>query len=375
VRPAPLLLAAALAVAVPGFLVTACSGQSGTPPQAATAASRASAGSGPAASPARRQSSARAARLLVEAAQAAVLTSYQGQELVYRWGATGETMLTSDIWHVSGGQTVTQTLPAGIYSSGQPYLSSDTDGQWPEGVLGVTIPLVRLLEAHYIVVYGGPGSADNRTAQVVEAWRADGSLAARFWLDDVTKLPLERVVYDSASHVIGEDVFINVQFPAQAAAAPVSGLADPQGPWTEPLQTGQLLALRGRGWLVLPDLPDGLSLFTGAQTNTSTGTVLGLGYSDGLSVVSVFEQHGNLAAKLAGWEKTTVAGHVIYAAEPDQRSLTWSSRGMVYTVMADAPPQTIDAVVGALPHDAPPGFWKRMSRGFAKLAHMVNPFR
>jgi sigma-E factor negative regulatory protein RseB len=376
----PLLLAGALAVAVPGFLVTACSGPSGTSPQAASAASRASAGSagparsGPAASPARRQSSARAARLLVQAAQAAVLTSYQGQELVYRWGAPGPTMLMSDIWHVSGGQTVTQTLPAGIYSSGQPYQSSDTDGQWPEGVLGVTMPLVRLLEAHYIVVYGGPGSADNRTAQVVEAWRADGSLAARFWLDNATKLPLERQVFDSASHVISEDVFINVQFPAQVPTAPPGGLADPQGPWTDPLPAGQLLTLRARGWLVLPDLPDGLSLFTGAQTNTSTGTVLDLGYSDGLSVVSVFEQHGNLAAKLAGWEKTTVAGHVIYVAEPDQRSLTWSSRGMVYTVMADAPPQVVDAAVGALPHDKPPGFWRRMSRGFARLARMVDPF-
>jgi sigma-E factor negative regulatory protein RseB len=70
-----------------------------------------------------------------------------------------------------------------------------------------------------------------------------------------------------------------------------------------------------------------------------------------------------------------VDGHVVYAAEPDQRSLTWASRGMVYTVMADAPTQVVDAVVGALPHDGPPGFWKRISRGFARLASMVNPFR
>ena len=77
----------------------------------------------------------------------------------------------SDIWHVSGGQTVTRTLAAGTSASGEPYLSSDTDGQWPEGVLGVTTQLVRLLEAHYIVAYAGAGSADNRAAQVVEAWR------------------------------------------------------------------------------------------------------------------------------------------------------------------------------------------------------------
>jgi sigma-E factor negative regulatory protein RseB len=384
-RPALLLLAAVLAVALPGVLVTACSGQTGTAQtgtaqtgtaQDTPASSAAPAAGGTSSPSARRPGSALAARLLTQAAQAAVVTSYQGEEIVSHWGASGATVLVSDIWHVSGGQTVTRTLAAGTYASGEPYLSSDTNGQWPEGVLGVTTQLVRLLEAHYIVVYGGAGSADNRTAQIVEAWRDNGSLAARFWLDDVTKLPLEREVFDSASHVISEDVFINVRFENQAqVAAPVGGPADPQGPWTDPLPARQLLALRGGGWLVLPQLPGGLSLFTGAQTQSSTGTVLDLGYSDGLSVVSLFEQRGNLAARLTGWEKVTMAGHVIYAAGPDQRSLTWSSRGMVYTVIADAPAQTVDDVIGALPHDTPPGFWKRMSRGFARLASWVNPFR
>jgi sigma-E factor negative regulatory protein RseB len=301
--------------------------------------------------------------------------SYQGQEVVTRWSNGGGSVLVSDVWHVSGGQTVTQTLAAGNSLSSQPYLSSDDDSQAPEGVLGVTVPLIGLLETHYTVVYAGSGSADSRAAQVVEARRDDGSLAARFWLDDTTKLPLEREVYDSASHVISQDVFIQVRFASQAQAAmPVSGPSDPPGPWTDPLSNAQLLALHTQGWLVPAGLPGGLSLFTGARTTTSTGTVLDLGYSDGLSVVSVFEQRGDLAAKLAGWQRTTVDGHVIYVAEPDQQSLTWSSRGMVYTVMADAPVQTVDAVVGALPHDTPPGFWKRMSRGFVRLASWVNPF-
>ena len=102
--------------------------------------------------------------------------------------------------------------------------------------------------------------------------------------------------------------------------------------------------------------------------------MLGLCYSDGLSVISVFEQRGNLAARLAGWRKTTVAGRAVFVAEPGQRSLIWSSRGMVYTVMADAPARTVDAVVGMLPHDGPAGFWKRMSRGLVRLASWVNPF-
>ena len=376
--PGPAMLTAVFAVVVPGFLLAACSGQSGAAPdgpgQAAASASTAAAVTSQV--PARRPGSALAANLLDQAAQAAVQTSYVGEEIVSHYDTSGGTVLVSDIWHVSGGQTVTRTLPAGTYASGEPYLSSDTDGQWPEGVLGVTTQLVRLLEAHYIVVYGGAGEAGNRTAQIVEAWRGDGTLAARFWLDDATKLPLEREVFDSSSHVISEDVFINVQLSKQVpASAPAGGPADPQGPWTAPLPARQLLALRARGWLVPPDLPGGLSLFTGAQTQTSSGTVLDLGYSDGLSVVSLFEQRGNLAAKLAGWQKVTVAGHVIYAAEPDQRSLTWSSRGMVYTVLADAPAQTVDDVVGVLPHDTPPGFWKRMSHGLARLASWANPFR
>ena len=373
-RP-PVLLTAVLAVAVPGFLVTACSGQTAVSASPEGVTVSVPAGGTPSPN-ARRPASALAAHLLTQAAQAAVLTSYQGEEIISHWGTTnGGSVLVSDIWHASGGQTITRTLTAGTASSSEPYLSSDTDGQWPEGVLGVTTQLVRLLETHYVVAYAGAGSADNRTAQIVEAWRENGSLAARFWLDDATKLPLQREVFDTAAHVISEDVFINVRFSKLApAAAPAGGPSDPQGPWTDPLSAAQLLALRASGWLVPPELPGGLSLFTGAQTQTNTGTVLDLGYSDGLSVVSLFEQRGNLAAKLAGWQKITVAGHVIYAAEPDQRSLTWASRGMVYTVMADAPAQTVDTVIRALPHDTPPGFWKRMSRGFARLASWVNPF-
>ena len=218
-----------LAVAVPGFLVTACSGQAAPAAQDAPASSAAPVAATQA--PVRRPGSALAAGLLTQAAQAAVLTSYQGEEIVSHWGTSGGTVLVSDIWHVSGGQTVTRTLDAGIYSSSEPYLSSDTDGQWPEGVLGVTTQLVRLLEAHYVVAYGGAGSADNRTAQIVEAWRDDGSLAARFWLDDATKLPLEREVFDSAAHVISEDVFINVRIGNQAR------LAAPAGGW--PIRRGR----------------------------------------------------------------------------------------------------------------------------------------
>ncbi len=329
----------------------------------------------------RKRSNPLALNLMTGAAQAAVVTSYQGEEIDYRWDTGGGTALMSDICHVSGGQTLTQTLATGTGASTQPYVSADPDGQSPEGVLGVTATLVKLLEDHYVVGYAGSGSAGNRAARVVEAWREDGSLAARFWLDSATMLPLEREVFDPAAHVINEGVFINVHVaapstgPSCTAFAPAQAADQQASSWAFPMPPARLLALGRRGWKVPPTLPDGLTLFTGGATSTGTGPVLDLAYSDGLYVVSLFEQHGKLAAKLTGWQKVTVGGRTVYAAMPAQRSLTWAGDGMVYTVIADAPAQTVATVVRALPYDKPPGFWKRMTRGLTRLAGLVNPFR
>jgi sigma-E factor negative regulatory protein RseB len=92
-------------------------------------------------------------------------------------------------------------------------------------------------------------------------------------------------------------------------------------------------------------------------------------------VVSVFMQRGDLPAKLTGWQKITLDGRDVYTGEPDQRSITWAGRGFVFTVMADAPPATLNQAVDTLPYDPPPGFWGRLSRGFGRLASWANPFR
>jgi hypothetical protein len=42
--------------------------------------------------------------------------------------------------------------------------------------------------------------------------------------------------------------------------------------------------------------------------------------------------------------------------------------------VADAPAGTVAQVIGALPHDGPPGFWARLGRGFRRLVTLANPF-
>lgn len=382
------MLTAVIAMGAPGCMLAGCSSQAGSAGSAGTspAASAAKAADGSVQRPSRKRSSplARsspvALSLMTGAAQAAVATQYQGEEIVSRWDAGGGTFLVSDIWHSPGGQTLTQTMNTGTGVSSQPYWSSDLDGDSPEGVLGVTTTLVSLLETHYVVGYAGSGSAGNRSAQVVEAWRDDGSLAARFWLDSATKLPLEREVFDSAAHVINQGVFINVQIGKSSAGAANAAFgpgqtADRQtDSWAYPIEPAKLLALRQQGWLVPTALPGGLTLFTGGTARTTSGLVLDLDYSDGLFVVSLFEQRGKLAAKLAGWQRAKVGGRIVYAAVPTQRSLTWSGNGIVYTLIADAPAKSVATVVGVLPYDKPPGFWKRMSRGLSRITSFVNPF-
>jgi sigma-E factor negative regulatory protein RseB len=310
--------------------------------------------------------------LMQEAAKAGSDTSYQGVELVSSWSVDGNSTMIANVWHRSGGNTVVQVAATGMAGPGQKNVSSDTDGQAPEGVLGVTGRLITLLGANYDVIYAGLGTVDSRPAQIVEARRAGGRLAARFWLDKVTKLPLRREVFDSGAHLIGEDVFIDIKPGTSAvAAAPADGTM----PWRQRLTPVALAQMRAHGWPVPGALPEGLSLFEAEEAATSSGKVLDLGYSDGLSVVSVFVQRGDLAPKLAGWQKITLDGRLMYAGQPDRRSLTWAGHGFVFTVMADAPSATLDAAVNALPYSSPPGFWGRLSRGFGRLVSWVNPFR
>ena len=373
-------LAAMTALLVPCLLVAACSRPAAPAAGSAESSSPAGSSGGTDLRPGPPRDGGPGLQLLEQAARAGAGVSYQGVEMVWAWGATGDTTVIANVWHHSGGDTLVQATAAGAgpVSQGQPAsMSDDTDGQAPEGVLGVTGRLVALLAANYDLAYLEPGSADSRPARVVEARRENGSLAARFWLDQVTGLPLRREVFDASAHLVSEDVFIDLEVGAPAAD---SGGAASAAPAKQAVPAARLTAvdvtrLRARGWPVPGALPGGLSLFEAGSATTRSGQVLDLGYSDGLFVVSVFMQRGDLPPKLAGWQKITLDGRDVYTGRPDRRSITWEGRGFVFTVMADAPAATLKQAVDTLPYNAPPGFWKRLSRGFGRLASWVNPFR
>ena len=342
--------------------------------------------------------------LLAQAAGAGLSTSYRGVELISRWTMAGTSTVISNVWHQRGGQTVTQTTDAATGQTGSSQLSADPYREAPEDVFGLTKPLVALLAANYVASTAGTGVAAGRPALIVEVHHPGGGLAAKFWLDSQTQLPLRREDFGANAQLIGEATFLQVTMgpvvlpsaafssaavqsmaqserlpaedrppPAGSAAAYAEMAESPANTWKTAMAPAALLAkLSGPGFRLPQVLPGGLTLYTAALSATPNGQVVALSYSDGLFEVSLFVQRGVLAPRLAGWQQVKIAGRQVYVAS---RGLSWSGHGYVYTMLVDAPPQTVTADVAALPHDTPPGFWTRLGRGLDRLARMADPFR
>jgi sigma-E factor negative regulatory protein RseB len=310
-------------------------------------------------------------QLLSEAAAAGQAVSYHGVQIVAWWGQGGASTSVVQVWHQPGSGTMAQAfgnaaLPSAVRQSAA---AQDQD---QDGILAVSRRLLTLMEANYQIVDVGRGSADNRPAAIVELWRPDGSVAARFWLDTATKLPLRREIFDSHARMISEDAYINLEIGAAGAGGMPTADARP---WTGQIDSAGLTALRAQGWPLPAALSGQLTLFAASETSTQSGEVVDLSYSDGLSEVSLFLQRGQLPRDLPGWQRLAVRGHTILSSDPDERCVAWSARGFVYTMIADAPPSAVNQIVAGLPHDSQLGLWERMARGFRRLVSWADPFR
>lgn len=195
-------------------------------------------------------------------------------------------------------------------------------------------------------------------------------MAAWFWLDSATGLPLRKEMFDARARLISSVTFAEVDIGRSAAGGePVPTVRA----WHTTLAPGQLARLRARGWPLPGPLPGDLTLIGAKESSTSAGPVVDLDYSDGLSVVSIFVQRGYLPARLSGWSQVALAGHRVYANDPDDLCFAWSARGFVYTLIAAAPRQTVGQVVVALPHDDNPGWLAQLKHGLHRLLSWVRP--
>ncbi len=300
--------------------------------------------------------------------------TYSGVQMVAWWGAGDTTSYLIGVWHQSGELEVAEgvgsaggSTPPG--SIAQPGTAAARHAA--AGVLSVSPWMLNLLRANYLIQYAGASTAIGRSARVIAIRRHDGSLAARFWLDRLTGLPLRREMFDQSGHLVNEGTFIDLKFGDSAVVPAPSSAAQP---WSTQPTMSNLGRLRREGWPVPATLAGDMSLVSVSRESARTGSVVDASYSDGLSVVSVFMQRGELAGVLPGWNVAQVRGVNVYSSEPDQRSLAWSADGLVYTVISDAPQTAVDLVVTQLPHDRDLGFWQRVSHGSARIGSWLNPF-
>jgi sigma-E factor negative regulatory protein RseB len=311
-------------------------------------------------------------KLLARAASAGQALSYRGTERISQTGVDGTVSLTSTVWHQGGQVLIRRTASwtgTAVAPAGTP---ADTASRSSAGVLGITRSLVTLLGQHYVAVYAGSGSAAGRTAAVVELYHFNGMLAARYWLDRQTMLPLRRVLFGSSDQVISDDAFVRVALGSSAAAAPAQAVTQSQPAWVTATSAARFRsALAARGWRLPSTLSGGLPLYAAAWTGRASGQVADLEYSDGLYTVSLFVQPGHLAANLPGAQRMLVGGQRAYVYG---HAVTWAGPGLVYTMIADAPAQTVEQVVAALPAGSPPGLLARMGRGLGRLARAADPF-
>ena len=101
-----------------------------------------------------------------------------------------------------------------------------------------------------------------------------------------------------------------------------------------------------------------------------------LAYSDGLATVSVFEQRGRLDdAGLDGFRQVRLGGGTVHVRDGVPAQLVWMSDDTVFTVVTDAPDETVAAVVAALPMPEPAdtGLMARLGRGFSRAAAWFAP--
>ncbi|MGN6676703.1 MAG: sigma-E factor regulatory protein RseB domain-containing protein [Streptosporangiaceae bacterium] len=320
--------------------------------------------------------------LMNDAAAACKMVSYRGVQIVAWTSGSASSSYLIDVWHRSGQPELAATDGDADDSRGARGIPA---GAGAVGVLNISSAMLSLLRANYVVEYAGDGSSSDRPARIVAVRRHDGTLAAQYWLDRDTGLPLRREMFDESGRRVSEGAFIDLEVglsgvgvvPPTQGQAWQSYISPRQSPGSR-VTASRIRALRAEGWPVPRTLAGNMRLASVSKAATRSGTVLDASYSDGLSVVSLFIQRGELEGALPGWHHVAVRGLPVYSTRSgdlDEQGLAWSAGGFVYTVIADAPPQAVSRVIIQLPHERDVGFWDRVRRGIGRIGSWFDPFR
>ena len=305
--------------------------------------------------------------LLDGAARAARTRSYRGTQFVVSWSSDGSTSALVDVVRQAGSGTVYRVAPTPQNPEGTTISKPESDD--------VEQSALALLTRNYEAAVEGREAVAGRPSDVVVVRRAGSSPLARFWLDTATHLVLRREDYDSDGRTLRASAFVDIELTEQRMPE-VEGFDR----WPEPtgllLTDGDVTAMRDDGWEAPATLPKGLELLAARSSGEGDDQVLHLSYSDGVSVVSLFEQRGELDRdSVDGWRKVEVGEAKVYEKQTYPRRMVWGGEGTVFTLVAECQQSTLESIVEALPHGEPGrGVLNRLGRGLRRVGSWFNPF-
>jgi sigma-E factor negative regulatory protein RseB len=315
--------------------------------------------------------SQRALRALARAARADSTLAYTGTQYVTAWRGSTTASYVVDLTHRPGEGTMVQ-LRSNRPGQSRDIFEADDSRDARADALAVTSvdsgPL-DLLSANFGLSIG-PGTPS--TVEVV-ATRANGVVAARFWMDKATGLLVRREVYDRRGALARVNAFVSFHVGRVVPMLEVSPAPAVSG--TQLDQT-ELSRLRVAGWVVPELLPDGMVLIDAREATSAGLPVVHLSYSNGLSTLSLFVERGRLDSdELGAWQRQSMRGPVYVREDGLSERVVWGGDGMVYTVVADAPESDIAAAVARLPHHvANRSTLDRVGHGLRRLGSWLDPF-
>ena len=317
-----------------------------------------------------------ALRLIERASGADATTAYEGTQFVASWGSRSSSHLLH-VRHEPGRGTAVRMLGNGERSAA----ALREDG----GAVSAldNAEALDLLKRNYDVLTSGRGSVAGREADIIDAWRrADDDRrhpVARFWLDRATGVLLRRESYDATGRTVRGSAFFDVRVDEPRSVSVAASPLAPPGPGgsdARRLGKAELKALEATGWTCPGRLADGFELREARRLPDPAGQVIHLAYSDGLATVSVFEQRGRLDdGGLDGFRRVRLGGGVVHVHDGVPQQLVWMSRDTVFTVVTDAPDETVAAVVAALPMagQSDAGLVARLGRGLSRAVAWFAP--
>jgi hypothetical protein len=293
--------------------------------------------------------------------------SYSGTRIVFAASPRGVTTVVVDVRHVFGQGTKIKVRGGGEGSAAM-FL-----GDHRSGSQLLRANQLSLLVTNFDLRVAGAAAVAGRHAVVVNADHP-GVASAKFWIDRATGLLLRTEVFGADGRLWRASAFVRVQIHPRAFMEHLPPVV--QVPDAVALSRRSMPALRRAGYRCPTQLKSGFALTDIDRLREPTPAVH-MTYTDGLSVISVFEQRGDLAASAVdGYQPLMIDGQRVYVKYGLPTSILWASHDLVYTVLTDAPNSTLAHILAAYPAPEPQpsdDFWSRLWRGFGRLIACACP--